>query len=317
MTATLINRAAIEVGGVWKFIPPYGLSIVRRAISTIEAEDMPLATGTNPGVVFTLNRQTGWEFAVSGRYYVTTPGGGLLLQDEIESWFRDSDGHAREVVLCEWVDSEANVKRVWKSCKIVGDVAFGASRFEAWKEFSFALRTGHITPAAAAPDTTTPDSGGPYENSYYDATYTPPAEGDGGGAPEVVVEVANQPYLIPWFFPDIIDAVTGATNVSTRQVKIKISSTVAYSVKSIQATGGGGLPPDGTGASSTVVKVGDADYAAYPTGTFLSLSVPDNVNVAAPVTGTVAIAANGYFYVFITTAAGHQNLHGLIGVEPA
>ena len=311
MTDTLINRAAIYTNSVWKYIPPYNLEIIRTDIEQVMADIIPYYAAADGGLAETYNRLHGIEFAISGIYITDTPGDGLLFQDDMRDWFRDSDGYARVIYLCEWIDSTENIKRIWKQCRIASGLKFNCPQSSRIGQFSFSLRTGFPTALAAGPAGITTPGVGPYEAYIYGGVYTPVEGAD--TTPGVIKVPGTTPSRITGKIEGAVE-VTIAGNVHYAQKRIVLSPTKAMKVTKFQTVGCSALGSSG----NTTLVVSDQPYTTPPpAGNYLSIDTAYTAYYSATVaSGTINIAAGSPIYIFCTATAGHQGLDFMIEVEP-
>lgn len=310
---TLIDRVAMMTvdDSAWLALPPWGLYVPPpRILSSVVFDPIYHYAEGSPGFNSSENRQMGFRIPVSGRYVYDTPAEGLAFQWALRNKLRSSDGEAREIDFCRWVDSSETYMEVFRKCEVEEDVDFETLRAgDRAGDYRFVLRSMYAKGFADASDGSLPATND-YEAYYY--------SGDIGGAAGTEAEVTVETRDVGWIpieFPGLVNAVTNASNLGSRQRSFILSADYDVKVLGIQIIAA--TPVDEDAAGSTIVRASDTSYATAGNGIQATLAAGAMVS-ASRTAGEFTVSAGSRLYVYIPSGGaggGHGDVMALVDVE--
>lgn len=298
---TLLARRALYFDGSWGYyFDPRGLTVSIEDISVIEAAPMRFRDATGKGLITTYAAVHGYQIAINGLVLGSSIANGMTGQEALINALVDEDGIYRTIHYCHYADTDKIHRWIYRDCVATGLPKFGpVGDFHGMLMASFELSLNCQNPTryATEPTGATIPPAGPYEAYII-----------GGEAAAEVTNVTRIP--ISFFLPGAEAA--DSSNVGWAQQRIQLSSTMAFSVKTLQLQG-----LAYTGASNTIVTVADKPYSDIATANKIQLTINANTATATPASGSFTVAAGGYVYIYITTAGGHGDLRLSVGVQSA
>jgi len=292
----ILRRSIQSTGGAWFHLPPYD------GKCDIE-EDWAASFETVPfrGSFVPYARRHGWRITYTFNLYTTTIALGVQFLDDLREALVDSDGVARVVCFCDFVDTAdpAVRKGIYRSCKLSRPLINPAGRAHIDKTFTIELysqdpakyTTGNLG------DPTVPGEGD------YEAVLV-----DGGEATPYVP--SDQLLTMPFAFLGNLE-ICDADNASRMQRTLKIPNTAGnYNIKGIQIYGDNQLA-----SGDTTVEVSTEAYSGA--GSTIAATMASGATNGRT-TGTVGeLAAGTSFYVFPAAAGGHTDVVGCIEIRSA
>lgn len=289
----------------WIVLPPYDLKCSVTPIVDIQSETLPLGS-----IIVHRRQQVGWTIQVSGKFRSRSLTDGMSFKEALKSFCNAADGDSSFLTVTEFVDTGAVYKGFYRSCFCSKDPIF-SSTGKGLREFkySFELISKDIATYSSAPDSTQPPVSS-YDTMFCDTT-TGTGQGTGQGTGTTII-FASTSYQRSFTLPDLVDAATDANNVNNRQIEWTINSTAAYTLESVQITNVGNL----TGTTgNTVLVFSDGDYTQYATANKVTLTLPYNSHSTGINSCNLNIPAGQKLYVYVYSAAGHQDIQISCGVR--